>query len=307
MQELEILQNKETREQMINKVEVLEKVKDLLLLGDSEFATTEQVANYYEVGLEAINSIIKENRDELESDGFKKFKKNDILRNVLKGHIVRNERTRSLVVINGKEIAINNTGLNLFSKRSILRVGMLLRDSEIAKEIRTKLLDIEYESNNAIQDNGNTIKENIIVEINEEKQLMLDRVEAEMNGDYPKVCEINSKLFALKNKRITDLETEIENITTHSLTLIESRDVINKLTRLIAIKEYNGIFGKAYGDLYKTVNYKLGINIKARDKKKNESYLDTLTEDEMFKVEEITRAWANDTGINIEKELSLAV
>ena len=128
-----------------------------------------------------------------------------------------------------------------------------------------------------------------------------------MNGDYPKVCEINSKLFALKNKRIVDLETEIENITTHSLTLIESRDVINKLTRLIAIKEYNGIFGKAYGDLYKTVNYKLGINIKARDKKKNESYLDTLTEDEMFKVEEITRTWANDTGINIEKELSLAV
>lgn len=307
MQELEILQSKETREQMINKVEVLEKVKDLLLLGNSEFATTEQVANYYEVGLEAINSIIKENRDELESDGFKKFKKSDILRNVLEGHNVRNERTRSLVVIDGKEIAINNTGLNLFSKRSILRVGMLLRDSEIAKEIRTRLLDIEYESNNVIQENRKSLKQNIINEISEEKQLMLDRVEAEMNGDYSKVCEINSQLFALKNKRIVELENKVKNITTHSLTLVESRNVINKLVRLIAIKEYRGIFGKAYGDLYKTVNYKLGINIKARDKKKSESYLDTLTENECYGVEEIARVWANDCDVNVEKELSLAV
>lgn len=31
----------------------------------------------------------------------------------------------------------------LFPKRAILRVGMLLRDSEVAKEVRTQLLNIE--------------------------------------------------------------------------------------------------------------------------------------------------------------------
>ena len=182
---------------------------------------------------------------------------------------------------------------------------MLLRDGKVAKEVRARLLDIEYESNEAVQENGQTIKDNIINEIDEEKSLMLERITAEMDGDFEKVCVINAKLFALKNKRIKDLEDNIENITTHSLTLTDSRDVINKLVRAIAMKEYGGMFGKAYGDLYKTVNYKLGINIKARDKKKSESYLHTLNEEECFKVEEMVRAWALDKGIDINKELGL--
>ena len=182
---------------------------------------------------------------------------------------------------------------------------MLLRDSKVAKEVRTRLLDIEYESNKAVQENGQTIKDNIINEIDEEKSLMLERITAEMDGDFDKVCVINAKLFALKNKRIKDLEDNIESITTHSLTLTDSRDVINKLVRAIAMKEYGGMFGKAYGDLYKTVNYKLGINIKARDKKKSESYLHILNKEECFKVEEMVRTWALDKGIDINKELGL--
>lgn len=292
MKELEILENQSTREGFIDQVGVLEKVKDLLLLADSEFATTQQVADYYEVGLEAIQSLTKDNREELECNGMKLYKRSEILI-VLKGQL--------------GNIKIPNRGMKLFSKRTILNVGMLLRDSKVAKEVRSRLLDIEYESNNAIQNNGQTVKDNIITEIDEEKDLIIQRVEAEMNGNDDEVHIVNAKLFALKNKRISELEGTIEDITTHSLTLIESRDVINKLTRLIAIKEYGGLFGKAFGDLYKTANYKLGINIKGRDKKKSESYLHTLTEDECFKVEEIVRTWANDCGIDVKKELSLAM
>lgn len=290
MKELEILENQSTREGFINQVGVLEKVKDLLLLGDSEFATTQQVADYYEVGLEAIKSIIKRHKEELEGSGYCYNKKSEIV-----------------LMVQCEPIEIPNRGTGIFTKRAILNVGMLLTQGEVAKEVRSRLLDIEYESNNAIQNNGQTVKENIVAEIDEEKDLIIQRVEAEMSGNYDEVHIINAKLFALKNKRISDLEGTIEDITTHSLTLTESRDVINKLTRLIAIKEYGGLFGKAFGDLYKTANYKLGINIKSRDKKKSESYLHTLTEDECFKVEEIVRTWANDCGIDVKKELSLAM
>lgn len=86
------------------------------------------------------------------------------------------------------EKSIPNRGMKLFSKRAVLNIGMLLRDSDIAKEVRSRLLDIEYESDNAIQENGNTVKENIINEIDEEKALIIQRVEAEMAGDYETVC-----------------------------------------------------------------------------------------------------------------------
>ena len=291
MKELDLIENKDIREKMIGNVSVLEKVKDLLLLGDSEFATTQQVADYYEVGLEAVKSITKRHKEELETNGL----------TLLKGEALKSFKGQVQDEPSIKFVS----QLTLFSKRTILNIGMLLTEGDVAKEVRSRLLDIEYESNKAVQENGQTIKDNIINEIDEEKSLMLERIEAEMNGDFDKVCVINAKLFALKNKRIKDLEDNIESITTHSLTLIDSRDVINKLVRAIAMKEYGGMFGKAYGDLYKTVNYKLGINIKARDKKKSESYLHTLNEEECFKVEEMVRTWALDKGIDLNKELGL--
>ena len=69
-----------------------------------------------------------------------------------------------------------------FSKRAILNVGMLLRDSDVAKEIRSRLLDIAHDS----ETESGSIK-TIITEIDEERSLMLERVEAEMQGDYDTV------------------------------------------------------------------------------------------------------------------------
>ncbi len=306
MKELEILQNKETREQMISKVEVLEKVKDLLLLGDSEFATTEQVANYYEVGLEAISSLVKDNRDELIDNGLKNLTGKET-KEFLGKFSKDIANFRGYFTVSGQKM--NNRNNLLFSKRTILNVGMLLRDSEIAKEIRTRLLDIEYESNNAIQNNGETVKQNIINEISEEKQIIIERAEAEINGDYDKVSLCNCKLFAIKNKRIADLEEEIKSITTNALDIVESRKVINRLVRTIAPKKYSGIkmYADCWNELWSKTNYQLGINIKARNKKSGESYINTLTDEETFEVEKIVRTWANQIGIDIESNLSLAM
>lgn len=135
---------------------------------------------------------------------------------------------------------------------------------------------------------------------------MLQRIEAEMNGNFDEVCVINAKLFALKNKRISELEDEIKIITENSLTIKEARKVINRLVRIIAMKEFSGAFGKAYSELYSKVNYQLGINIKARNKKSNQSYIEVLTEEETFSVEKIVRTWANNIGIDVEKELKIS-
>ena len=285
MNENELLTNAKRREENMGRVEVLDKVGTLLSLPNTELYTTEMVANYYEVGIEAIKSLIHDNQDEIQKNGYKVLNGDEL--SSLKKLCQIKSRARSLAT---------------FTKRTVLNVGMLLRDSEIAKEVRSRLLDVAHDSEKG---NGNmTI---IDEEISEEKQLMLDRMEAEFNGDFDKVCEVNAKLFALKNKRIKELEDEVESITTHSLTIEESSDVINRLIRMIAVKEYNSQFGKVWGDFYSKLNYKLGINIKSRTKKKkSDSYLSTLSEEELFKAEEIVRTWANDLKIDIQKVLKIA-
>ena len=221
------------------------------------------------------------------------------------GNLVTNFRGYFMV----ENQKFNNNYNLLFTKRAILRMGMLLQESLIAKEVRNRLLDIEYESNNAIQENGETVKQNIINEISEEKQIIIERAEAEINGDYDKVSLCNCKLFAIKNKRIADLEEEIKSITTNALDIVESRRVINRLVRTIAPKKYSGIkmYADCWNELWSKTNYQLGINIKARNKKSGESYINTLTEEETFQVEKIVRTWANQVGIDIESNLSLAM
>lgn len=300
--ENELIEQKELREQMIDRVEVLDKVGELLLLPNTEFATKEQLVDYYKIGIKTLESLIQDHKEELTANGMKKYKKNEILRNILKEGNVKTERTRALVTIGDRTFSINNTGLILFPKRAILNVAMLLRDSEVAKEIRTRLLDIVQD----VSEGKDNIIENIIDEISEEKQLMLDRVEAEMNGDWDTVCVINAKLFSIKNKRIKDLEEQIDILKTNSLTIAESRVVINKLVRLIAVKEYNGAFGKAFGDLYKQVNYKLGINLKARNKTSKQTILDVMSNEEIQSTEIIVKCWADEIGIDVKNELNLA-
>lgn len=298
MKELEILENQSTRENLINKVEVLEKVKELLLLGNSEFATTKQVADYYEVDYEVINKLVTRNKEELIENGLNLIKGKEIKEILVKDKMsVTNYR--GYFETDGQRFTNNNN--LLFQKRTILNVGMLLRDSKVAKEIRSRLLDIEYESNNSIQDNGQTLKENIVNEIENEKSLIIQRVEAEMMGNYDEVHVINAKLFALKNKRIKDLENKVATITTHALDIIESRKIINRLVRTITFKEFNGKFADCWNELWSKVNYQLGINIKARKGKP----LDSLSDEEMYKFEQIVRAYANQVGIDVEKSLSL--
>ena len=121
-----LVESKSLRDEYVGRTDVLDKVRKLVFLPDDLHATVEMVTTYYEVGFEAIKSIIKENREELESDGL----------STLSG-----EELRSLKDLGC--ISKNTAALIVIPRRAILRVGMLLRDSVVAKEVRTALLNIE--------------------------------------------------------------------------------------------------------------------------------------------------------------------
>ena len=69
MNELNLTVNKELRERVAGRVEVLDKVKKLLLLPQLEMMTLQQVADYYEVDFETAKKCYMRNKDEIGLDG----------------------------------------------------------------------------------------------------------------------------------------------------------------------------------------------------------------------------------------------
>lgn len=284
-----LIENKELRDRNIDRVDVLEHVKEILTLANTDFSTVELVSEYYEVKESTIQECIRLNKEELKNDGLKKYKKNEIIsifeRNPINLENVKNERTKSIVTFkNNESVSINNTGLILIPKRAILRIGMLLRDSEVAKEVRTRLLDIVHDAEEQT--------EIVIEEIRTEQNIKEDMIEAIISGDHNKLSVLQTELIGLKNKRISHLE----DVITNSVTITESKAIINKCVRTIAVKKFSCMFGKAWDEFYRFINYKLGINVRNRKGKG----LARFSDEEILKMEKIAKSWLEENDIDFK-------
>lgn len=118
---------REERDSLAARTDVLDKVGVLRTLPDDMHVTTEMAAEFYGVGLEAIKSLVKDNRDEIEEDGYRV--------------VIRSEFERSFGDLSNLDPRARQ--IALFPRRAVLRVGMLLRDSLVARKVRDYLLDSE--------------------------------------------------------------------------------------------------------------------------------------------------------------------
>ncbi|MFB1045085.1 hypothetical protein [Streptomyces chrestomyceticus] len=116
----------------LGRVGVLDKVKALVLLPDGLHVTTRMVADYFEVGDRAVNSLMRRHRAELSEHGM----------HVLKGSDLRVFESSNLKLSAGS-YPQGRAHLTLYTRRTLLNIAMLLRDSEVARAVRTYLLDVE--------------------------------------------------------------------------------------------------------------------------------------------------------------------
>ncbi|WP_327305718.1 restriction endonuclease [Streptomyces sp. NBC_01298] len=123
-----LLESCTMRTSVLGRTEVLDKVKTLSLLPDGLHVTTAMVAAYYEVGIKAIRSLVLDHREELAASGYR----------TLTGTELSSFKELSYIQSQASSLAV-------FPRQAILNVGMLLRDSEVARQVRTYLLDTEYE------------------------------------------------------------------------------------------------------------------------------------------------------------------
>ncbi len=133
--EIALTESRAMRAQTATRVDVLDKVKALALLPDSVHATTEIVASYYEAPISTIKSLVAANREELESNGYR----------ALKGSGLR-EFASPFGGPAKLGLHHNTRSLAVFTRRAILNVGQLLTESEVARQVRTYLLEVEEQA-----------------------------------------------------------------------------------------------------------------------------------------------------------------
>ncbi|MBK5349131.1 phage antirepressor KilAC domain-containing protein [Bacillus sp. TH44] len=180
--------NVDLRNTYVERVEVLDRTRGLLLLPNIAMATTKQVAELYKVSRYLINKVIERNRDELTSDGLNYQTYSEVAEKV------------SVHDVNLLSSGVSYRGTYLFPKRAVLRVGMLLRDSKVAREVRDQLLNIE----------GNATDQQRTKEIDHELELQAAIGKAMMSGDVLALAQATTKMADYKNRHIAKITEELD-------------------------------------------------------------------------------------------------
>ena len=170
-----------------------------------------------------------------------------------------------LTLENGNVLSVPNRGLKVFPRRAILRIGMLLRDSAVAKEVRTQLLNIEEKTSNEIKTE----------DINEEQRLITNVGMAFASGNINDLLKATTEYNAFQNRHITKLKEDNKALAGDILEWKDRNKLNAGIRKLASVTKI--YFGKMWNELYKNLQYKYGISLKRRGDK---PYIQHVKQDE---------------------------
>ena len=250
----DILEKEELRQEILNNnrsLNIMDKYKTITTINNMEYETLDKVAEYFEVDYDCIKKLIQNNKRELIKNGLL----------ILKGRETRELLVRennSPTNYRGYFIADNRKFANksniLVNKRCFLNMAMLLRDSKVAQDIRSKILDIVLNENPKTEistiDNTEILNKiddltNIIIRLSKENKELKNMVKDLSN----KIDDLNKK-----SKFITTNNNDITIINTTNLD--KFKNYLNGLDDNVTMskKEYIKLFNE-----YEFYHKKIGI------------------------------------------------
>ncbi|WP_285526585.1 hypothetical protein [Bacillus altitudinis] len=125
-----LIESRTMRDEHVYRDDVLEKVKVVPSLPDTLEITFEMAAEYYDVSPGTIRAAISRNRDEFNQYGELR---------ILKGKALKEFKS----MFQDEMLFKGASSLNLLNRRGLLRIGMILTESEVASSVRNYLLNIE--------------------------------------------------------------------------------------------------------------------------------------------------------------------
>lgn len=331
-------------EKMAEHIEVLNKVKALMTIPGFDVMTTRQVAEYYEVDIETVRKVYQRHRAEIDSDGTAVMKLKDFLTgpevqpkagmddpltepkvqletgedNFLTGQSVQFTRSgRGITTLSfegGLVLDLSNRGTRVFSRRAVLRIGMLTPCSKVATEVRTQLL-------NAVE---KLPAPALVEEIDKEIALRKKIGDAFTGGNFMEASgymiqlteylDRHNKALREANKELTDtaerLDTENKVLLKEEMEW-DTRKLINAIVRRIAGVRYpdggSWKYGRMWGYWKSLLYNKEGIGIGRRlGNDSKSSYLDMLRDDEWPAAMSCTLTFAKQYGVDISDLLAHA-
>lgn len=288
-----MVDNHDLRNELIARTEVLDKVKKLLLIPEMNCMTIRQVADYYEVDIDTLKKCCKRNKDEIILDGVV-TKTPRVFKDLLKGQdvpLVQNQTNLVIQIDDNTRLEIPNRGIKCFSKRAVLRIGMLLRDSKIAQEVRTQLLNI-------VEHTAEEKPELLTQDIDDEEKLQAAIGKAFATGDIMEFATAAQAYTAFQRRHIDRIETSNKLLTAEVLH-ISDRKMFNRVMRKFASTLHIS-FGVAFSMLYKQLSYRYGIDLKKRGDRKT-PYIQYIKDDEWDKVQKVIVAILEKYGINVKE------
>lgn len=291
-----IIESRTLRDVAVERLEVLDKVKKVLTIPGLEMITAIQLANYFEVDRKNISQIFHRHREEFQSDGILRLSSKDFKDRALSLHYEVSDsentsRGKHIVSIGGMDLSLNGKCNIFYTKRAALRMAMLLRDSEIAKEIRTQLLNI---METAEEESPYILTETL----DKEAELVSNISSAFQEGDIIKLLKSAAELNSFQKSRIAKLQSANHQLAGNILEW-DNAAKINAAIRYISGHAGMNI-GNVWTLFYRQLNYKYHINLKNRGKRKP-PYLQNVKEDEWLLMQKTVLSIAESLDLDMEE------
>lgn len=289
----DILEKEELRQEILNNsrsLNIMNKYKTITTINNMEYETLDRVAEYFEVDYDCIKRLIQRHKEELINNGLLILNGNKTRKFLVENKILLTNYRGYFISDNRRFANKSNT---LVNKRCFLNIAMLLRDSKVAQEIRSKILSIilNGNSNNEISTINNTELLDKIEEQNKTINELLKMIEGLSN----KIDDLNksSKTLTTKNNDVTVINiTNLDKFKTY-LNSLDDNVTMSK-------KEYIDLFNK-----YEFYHKKIGITlfnkfmVKQKQFKTSEKLTDKNKKKNLFIYENINN---NSKGICMTKK-----
>lgn len=247
MLERDILDNANVRKDLLDNNKSLiaiEEYKHIKTIKNKiDYLTMQQVSEYFDVGYEGIRSLISRHKQELIENGLLILSGKETKEFFLSFGMNGNNIQGGFII---DDFKFANRLNYLVDKRCLLNIAMLLTESEVAKGIRSKLLDIAM----------GVVEGNIVATDNNSKELI---------DSFKSQIDFLMEQIKIKDKQIETLENLLNKIDLNNNTkpLIENKtedevenEILNFENSFMSIKEFS-----EYLNSKSVVPKKLGVLI----------------------------------------------